>query len=248
MRHSILKRIFLISILALLFCGSNAWAEDDGPTATADVGIFNKYIWRGYELNNNSIVIQPSVTMGYKGFSVNGWANIDTDSDADKSWNETDLTLSYETSIGSLTLGGGCIFYSMVDADDTKELYVSAGYDSFLSPTLSIYKDIDLTPGYYINLGLSHSINVTEEITLDLSGGLGYYISCNDDIVEADTDKRYRGLQDGLISAGLTIPINKSFTVSPSVSYSFALSNKAEESLGISKHNFFGGIVLSYSF
>jgi hypothetical protein len=247
MKHSLFNKLIIISMFVFLSTTFNAWAEEEVPAASADVGVFNKYIWRGYELNHDSIVIQPSVTLGYKGFSVNGWANIDTDSEADNSWNETDLTLSYETSIGNVTLGGGYIYYNVRVDDDTQELYVKAGYDTFLSPTLTVYRDIDLTPGYYFNLGLSHSINITENISLDLSGGLGYYISCDKNIVEIGTNKKYNGLQDGLLSAGLTIPLNKQITMSPSISYSFALSDKAEALLGTSR-NMFGGVVFSYSF
>jgi hypothetical protein len=247
MKVNEMKRVFYIAAIVFIFGNSIALAEDEGPTVSADVGAFNKYIWRGYELNNDSIVIQPSVTLGYRGFSANAWANIDTGSDVDNAWNENDFTLSYDTAIGNVSLGGGYIYYNIVDADDTQEIYVSAGYDTLLAPTFTIYRDIDGFPGYYINFGLSRSINVTEEISLDLSGGLGYYISCNDEYMEADTDNRYKGLQDGLLTAGLTIPINEHLTISPNLSYSFALSDKAEDSLGVSS-NIFGGVVLSFAF
>ena len=247
MNHSIMNKIFLITALVLVFGTLNAWAEEEGPTASTDVGVFTKYIWRGYKLNNDSIVIQPSLTLGYKGISLNGWANIDTDSNAKNAWNENDMTLSYGTNIGPVSLGGGYIYYNLKGADDTQEVYVTVGYDKFLSPTLTIYRDIDSLPGYYFNFGLSHSINVTEEISLDLSGGLGYYISCNESIVEIGTNKKYNGPQDGLLSAKLTIPFNKHITVSPSISYSFALSDKAEDMLGISD-NMFGGVVFSFAF
>lgn len=248
MKRGTVNKIFFISLMVFLMSSINALAEDEGPTLSADLGAFSKYIWRGFELNNDSIVIQPSATLGYKGFSLNGWANIDTDSDADNSWTETDFTLSYDIGIGPVSLGGGYIYYSLTDAADTQELYLSAGYDILLAPTLTIYRDIDAFPGYYINFGLSHSIGITEEISLDLSGGFGYYISYDDSVVEAGTDKRYNGPQDGLLSAGLTIPINEYLTVSPGVSYSFALSDKAEDSLGISESNIYWGFILSFAF
>jgi hypothetical protein len=250
MKDGLFNKLILISMLVFLSATFNAWAEEEGPAVSADAGVFSKYIWRGYELNHDSIVIQPSITISDKGFGVNGWANIDTDPEGDNAWNETDLTLSYETGIGPVTLGGGYIYYNVKAADDTQELYIKAGYDTFLSPALTVYRDIDLTPGYYFNLGLSHSINVTEDISLDLSGGIGYYISCDKNIIEAGTNKKYNGFQDGLLSAGLTIPLNKQMTLSPSVSYSFALSDKAKALLGMldKSSNTFGGIVFSYVF
>ena len=228
----------------------NAGAEEEGNggfTASADIGAFSKYIWRGYELNHDGIVIQPSFTFGYKGFSINEWANIDTSPNAGKSWNETDTTISYETGAGPVTMDGGYIYYNLRDSDDTKEIYLSAGYDTFLSPKVTVYKDIDASPGYYFNLGLSHSIKILQDISLDLSGGLGYYISRDKNIVEAGTNKKYHGLQDGLVSVGSTIPFNTHITISPGISYSFPLSNKAKALLGNSG-NVFGGVVLTYSF
>jgi hypothetical protein len=34
----------------------------DRPTASADVAFLSQYIWRGYALSKDSLVIQPSVT------------------------------------------------------------------------------------------------------------------------------------------------------------------------------------------
>jgi hypothetical protein len=248
MKYNIIDKLIFIAVLILLSTAVNASAEDEegGLSVSADAGIFSKYIWRGYDYSDN-IVVQPSLTLDYKGFSLNAWANIDTDPDDGKKWNETDWTLSYETSTGPLSLGAGYIYYDPRDADDTSEIYIYAGYETLLSPTLTIYKDIDLTPGYYFNLGLSHSIEITEDISMDFSGGLGYYISHNDSIIEEAAQKRYKGFQDGLISASMNIPVSKSLTVSPSISHSFALSKKARVLLGASS-NTFGGITLTYSF
>jgi uncharacterized protein (TIGR02001 family) len=250
MKREIIK-IFFLSAIVLLSSAICSWAEDvsepEGLSVSAGAGVFSKYIWRGYELNHKSIVIQPSVTLSYKGFSINEWANVDASPDAGRKWNETDTTLSYETSLGHLSLGAGYIYYNIKGSDDTQEVYLSAGYDTFLSPRLTVYKDIDSVPGYYFNLGLSHSIKLREDISLDLSGGLGYYISRTEKIVEAETDKKYKGPQDGLLSAGLTFSLNKQMTLSPSVSYSFPLSNKAKELLGTSG-NAFGGLVFTFSF
>jgi hypothetical protein len=246
-----LIRIFFISVIILFSYAISSWAADDsepeGLSASASVGIFNKYIWRGFQLNHDSIVIQPSATLSYKGLSINEWINVDTSPDAGRKWNETDSTLSYETNLGPVILGAGYIYYNVRDSDDTQEIYLSAGYDAFLSPRFTIYKDIDAAPGYYFNLGLSHSIKLNEDVSLDLSGGIGYYISKTMKIVEVDTDKKYKGPQDGFLSAGLTIPINKQMTLSPSISYSFPLSSKAKDLLGTSG-NAFGGIVFTFSF
>ena len=49
------------------------------PSADASVAFLSKYVWRGFELSDDSIVIQPSMTVAYKGFGMNLWGNLDTD-------------------------------------------------------------------------------------------------------------------------------------------------------------------------
>ena len=49
--------------------------EEEKPTADFSVSALTKYVWRGYEMTRDSIVVQPSLTVGYKGFSVNIWGN-----------------------------------------------------------------------------------------------------------------------------------------------------------------------------
>ena len=57
-------------------------AAEDKPTASAGVDVLSQYVWRGFALSRNSAVLQPSVTVGYKGFSVNVWGTFDTGENA----------------------------------------------------------------------------------------------------------------------------------------------------------------------
>jgi hypothetical protein len=242
MKHGISKITLFISILIITLSPFSAWAEDEAPTASGDISILSKYVWRGYELSDDSIVIQPSATVGYKGFSFNLWGNLDTDYVAtdNSDFNETDLTLAYDTAVGPVGLGFGYIYYGL-EGDDTQELYVSAGYDTLLAPSLTVYKDIDQFPGIYVNFGLSHSIELSNGISLDLSGSLGYY----------DDDTGYSCMHDGLVSAGLTIPIYSYMTLSPSLSYSFSLSDEADGALANNDGDtdfMYGGVTLSIAF
>ena len=88
-------------------------AEEAKTTGSVAVSALSQYIWRGYEMSRNSIVVQPSVTVGYKGFAANFWGNLDTKPyDAGRkefpgAWNETDFTLSYTKTLGLFNVGGG---------------------------------------------------------------------------------------------------------------------------------------------
>ncbi|MBW2120097.1 MAG: hypothetical protein JRF53_11830 [Deltaproteobacteria bacterium] len=263
MKTSIMKLTGLICLLALTFCPAGVWAvEEEKPTASADVGVFSKYVWRGYELSDDSVVIQPSSTVGYRGFSLNLWGNLDTDfdgvTDDDSEFNEIDMTLSYDKSFGPVGLGVGYIYYGLDGIDDAEEVYLSVGLDVFLSPTLTVYREIADLQGWYFNLGISHSFSLPKEITLDLTGSVGYYFSKDDGFVEVDsnmnpTNEKYRNFHDGLISVGLTIPFGKYFSFCPMIAYSFPLSDKADDLITAGSFSndsdfFYGGATLSISF
>ena len=234
--------------------------EKERPTLSADVAFLSQYIWRGYELSKDSLVIQPSITAAYKGFSINLWGNLDTDLYGydEAKWNETDMTVSYDTSFGPVGIGVGYIYYALDGLEDTQEFYVSIGGDILLAPTLIVYRDIDELHGWYFDLGISHSFDLPHEITLDLAGSAAYYVSDNDDIVDYDhnlneTTSRFKSFQNGLVSLGLTIPFWKYFTAVPMIAYSFPLGNAADNmlkatSLSNDASHFFGGITLSMAF
>lgn len=235
------------------------WAEEEAaPTASADIAFMSQYIWRGYELSKDSLVIQPSVTVGYMGFSLNLWGNIDTDVYGDDrseaQWNETDLTFGYERTVGPVNLGAGYIYYALDALDDSQELYASAGLDIFLSPTLTVYREIAHVPAWYLKLGISHSFELPRDITLDLGASAGYYFSDDDDFSEAgNPNEKYRSLHDGLVSVGFTIPLGKTFSCVPMVAYSFPLSSEADDLLTDASYSddsdfFFGGVTFSMAF
>ena len=82
MNYSINRKLIVGIIAATLLMAASvpaAMTEEEPPTADASVGIYSKYIWRGYELSEDSLAIQPSLTISYKGFSANLWGSLDTD-------------------------------------------------------------------------------------------------------------------------------------------------------------------------
>lgn len=264
-RRTLAALTILVQSLTIAFAAYSAKAEEEEkPTAAADMAILSRYVWRGYALSDDSVVVQPSGTVGYKGFSFNLWANLDTDFDdgdpitGDKTeWTETDLTLSYEWSFGPVALGIGYIYYALDSGDDSQEFYLSVGLETLLSPTLAIYREVAHFPGWYMSFAMSHSFELPKGMSLDLAGSAGYY-SYNDDSFKEVNDpmKNYRNLHDGLVSASLTIPLDKYITLTPMVAYSFPLSSEADDfiptqslsGVGNESDFVFGGFTLSVSF
>ncbi|MBF0344905.1 MAG: hypothetical protein HQL06_11820 [Nitrospirae bacterium] len=221
-------------------------AEPLKPSVAMNLGVLNRYIFRGYEIGTKSIVIQPSITLSLEGFSVGYWGSIDTHEKATQafvpdrsgraSYNESDLTLSYTRSFDKLGLTVGYTYYGMQYAKQTQEVFVSGTYGVFSNPTVSIYRDFDGYPGTYFNLKFSQSFPVYNEITLDLGVCFGYFAGSSNywrtlESSGSYTGSKYNALHDGMLSAGFTIPVAKNLQVQPLAQYWFPLSNKAHKSI-----------------
>ena len=222
---------------------------EDKVTGSASITTLNRYIFRGYQIGKSGLVIQPSLSASFKGFTATLWGNMDTNqrntttaifnNEGHKGWNETDLTLSYTYTIKKLSITGGYIYYGLKYANESEELFATFAYDILTKPTLSIYQDINAYPGTYINLSFAHSFNLPKDITLDLGASFGYmsgqgkYWQTYQPATATYTDSKYRGPHDGMVKAGLTIPVTKAFTIQPTVQYWFALSGDATRTYGV---------------
>jgi len=225
-------------------------------TANLNVSFYSQYIWRGYALSRDSLVIFPTMTIGYKGFAVNLWADLDTrftgTQDKEFKLQETDVTVSYSNSIAPLKLNYslGWILYDFQpttgNADQTisdtknQELYLTLGLETILKPTFSVYEEIELGHAWYFQLGVSHSLALYKDWSLDLAGTVSY--------LNNKSSKDFSDFHDGNISAGLKIPLNKYLSIKPNLQYSFPLSAAATRDIDANsygnKHNFvYGGLI-----
>ena len=280
------KFIGAIIAFAIVCTVSSALYAEDQPaaapaapappavTGSAALSALSHYIFRGYELSSHSLVLQPSLTINYLGFSANLWSNIDTDEHATQNftpvttsrghnnYDETDLTLSYTYNIDKLALTGGFIYYGTQYAPETQELFVSGTYDMIAHPTLAIYRDIYHYPGTYFNLSFSQSIPVYKDDTLDLGASFGYEAGSSNywDTYNSSTGlyngNKYSAFHDGMLKVGYTIPVTKMLSVQPVVQYWFPLSSDASKITNGNPYNpngqlkdiFVYGVNLTFSF
>lgn len=289
MTMALLDRIVRLTIVSLLILGIAAGvlteamaqeaksaapaAAEEKPTADFTVSALSAYIWRGQQQTRDSLVIQPSMTVGYKGFSANVWGNLDTnpysptDASYSSNWTETDLTLSYSRAFGPVTAGLGYIYYSLnapysgaADPLDSQELFASLAGNIPLTPTLTVYKEIDHYHQWYILFGVSHTFELTKTIGLKLAGSVSYLKSEDastypkfDDNAQPTTDK-FSNFHDGVVSASLPIALFQYVTIAPTVSWVFPLCDDAKNEMkGRSKNGkeynyLYGGVNLSFSF
>lgn len=228
---------------------------EDAPSADMTTAFYSQYIWRGFELSQDSLVIQPSLTVGYKGFSMNMWGNLDTEYYANDTneFNETDLTLGYDGSVGKLGYSLGYIYYAL-DGLDSQEVYAGVSLDTLLSPSLTIYKDMDTFPSWYFLLGVSHGIALGGDVSLDLGASVSYLLSEDEaDYAERNGDK-YKNFHDGMLSAAVSLPVGKYMSVTPEVNYVFPLSSEASDIMedssvdGDDDSFIYGGVSVSFAF
>ncbi len=267
------KGTLILAVILLLFMGISvaipARADEERPSADLSLSLLSAYIWRGQELSKNSLVIQPSATFSYKGFSANIWANYDTDlyKDIDELDNltETDYTLTYEHDFGMIAAQAGYIYYALNQADDSQELFVSATLNTILSPTFTIYREFAHYPSTYMTLEISHGFDLPAGITLDM-GLLGSAMFSDDSAAYPDPDDasdEYSGLHHGKASISMNIPFTsfihdpsaRYFSITPEIDWVFPISgdgskDMSNRALGDTHHNNFvyGGATLSLSF
>ncbi|MCK7468357.1 MAG: hypothetical protein MZU91_09745 [Desulfosudis oleivorans] len=252
--------------------------EEDKVTGEVAASILSAYIWRGQELTRHSVVIQPSVTASYKGFTANLWGNIDTKPYAagnqsySSNFTETDVTLSYSRKFGMVQAGAGYIYYGLsattpggTDLLDSQEIFVTLGLDTILAPTLTVYKEIDHYHQWYATLGVSHTFALHEKIGLKLAAQVSYLKSEDEttypefDSNSVATTDKFNNLHDGVVSISLPINVITNLTVTPTMTYVFPLSSDAKYEMrgrglqGTTPSDrdssyLYGGVVLSFAF
>jgi hypothetical protein len=247
--------LVLVGTLAptLILSGESAPAS---VTGSASLGTFNRYVFRGYRLGRNSVVFEPALSVYYRGFSAAFWGNIDMrekatpcfspDRPGRTSFNETDLTLSYARNLGKLGLTAGFIYYGTKFTAETQELYVGASLNVPGKPTLTVYRDIDAYPGTYFLLSLAHSIPLNKGIILDLAASAAYFSGSADywrtylPSAGSYAGEKYRAFHDGMLKAGLTLPLIGNLGLQVGAQFYFPLSAAARRTIDGHSYNING--------
>lgn len=249
-----------ISLALSPFAGSvraeePAPAAEDKPTANITTDFLSQYIFRGYALSRDSLVIQPSFTASYKGFSANVWGNLDTHESTEilnntntAAWNETDLTLSYtRTLYGDLSGTVGYVYYATkYTVRDTMEGYFGLSYAlPWFNVAVTTYREFWHLPSWWLQFDVSRNFKLPwYDMSVDTGLSIGYL-----DISGVD----YAEFHSGQLSAALNIPIGKYLTVSPKIGFAFALGDTASDNIKLGSvdrqsNHVFGGLRLTGAF
>lgn len=231
-------------LLTTLLCLTAATAQALDFEASANLGVFDKYLWRGIDLSDSTAVTQGSVEISTSGFTLGVWGNAQLEDDGAYNGgeiNEVDLTLDYTVDVGELlSVSAGNITYVLKDLEDTNEAYLGATVNTLLAPTLTAYWDWDQAEGngMFYTAGVSHTFEPCDYAAINL----GALVSYNDENDYSVGD--YNDWHNYELSVSSDIKLTEQLTITPSVLYSVPISSESKEVIDI---EWLAGVNLTYS-
>jgi len=238
-----MKKLVLMIAVLLLALAQTALAEIK-VSGDAYVGVFDKYLWRGYNFSENSAVAQGGMDLSANGLTVSYWTNGQFKDDNGLQGGdayETDITLDYSMDLGELvSLSAGNIYYTLDGLNDTNELYLGVTLNTLLSPTLKAYYDWDeIKDSRFYTLSIGHSLELGK-ITLN-AGALASYMEGTDNLGVIETNVPW----NAELSLSADVAVTDQITVTPSFLYSSPLSDDAQATIDT---EMVSGLTVSLSF
>ena len=242
----------LAVLVAALSLGGVAWAEGEGIGLDVTADFYSKYVWRG-QLINDDFAFQPGVSMTFDKLTLGIWGSVDMTDYSDNEWEfiEYDYYLDYTTTVAEgIDLSVGVIEYYFPSGDDTQEIYAGLAFDMPLSPSVTIYNDVDEVNGSYVSFAVGHTVEnlFDTEVPMEIGASLGWGSkSYNKAYWGAPADNS--GLNDLTINVAFPIAMG-SWTFTPSVNYVTLLDSdvRKTDAFDTSSDYFFTGFGLSTSF
>ena len=247
-------------VLGLMLAAGTASALED-VAVDVSVDYVGKYIWRGLLVTDDP-VLQPAVSLGMDKLTLGVWGNYETTNITGErgEFTEIDYSLDYTDALPGVEgafYSAGVIYYSFPRAlnvtSATTELYAGIGMDTVLSPTATLYYDIDEADGYYASFGVSHSVDISEMgivddmlKTVDLSATVGYGSNkYNTEYWGESTD----ALNDLVVTAAVPFELCSSASLTASCSYVSLLDGSIKNNTAGQKGDYvYAGVGLSMSF
>lgn len=242
-----MKRWNVLVMALLMVCVGFAASAQAAIEVEGDVyvGVFDKYLWRGFDLSGSEPVIQGGADLSTGGWTLSYWSNwqLKSDDGLDSGEvTETDIILDYSRDFGELlSVSVGDIWYQLEGMADTNEFYLSATVNTLLSPTVAMYWDWDAADeeGLLFTFDVSHSLELMDALTLNLGALVSY--NQHSDYSVGD----YSGFHNYELSVGLDYALSDQFTLSPTFTYSSGLCEDAKESIDT---EILAGVSLTFAF
>ncbi len=237
--------LFAIAALGAGFApAAEAASEISGG---AYVGVFDKYLWRGFDLSGGKPVVQGGVDLSAKGFTLSFWSNLQLKSSEGAGLQsgqltETDIVLDYSADLSDLFwVSAGNIFYAVDGAEHTNELYLAVGANTILNPVIAVYYDWDKadSDGLFFTAEIGHTLDLIDNLSLNLSALISYNQASDYGVGD------YRDWHNYELGLSLDYALSEHLVITPSVLYSSGISSGAKQAID---SEWLGGINLAYSF
>ena len=249
---------YLIIGLSMLACGPGAVFGESRVDFEVTADFFSKYIWRGQNLDDDP-VFQPGISASYGGLSALIWGNLELTNINGNSgdFSELDYCIDYSDKLPGFECIGysvGAAYYSFPGTviKDTTEIYWGLNFDLTLSPSITVYHDVDEAEGTYLSFAAGHSIERIAEFGPDMPVGMDIGASLG--WASGSYNKYYWGtdqskLNDLAFSVSFPIEIG-GWTLAPSLNYVTLVSDdiRDTDAYGTESDFFFTGISLSKRF
>lgn len=106
-------KIALAAAVGSLALTGTAYAQDEGPSFSFNIGGYSEYVFRGYSQTDEDPAIQGGVDVGMGMFYAGAWAsNVDFGDSTDF---EFDLYAGVKPAVGAVTLDLGVVYYGYAD-------------------------------------------------------------------------------------------------------------------------------------
>ncbi len=237
--------LVFLSVLGLMFGSLNSlYAQDFSGGFSVDV--MSQYLWRGKDMTD-SAVVQPDLSLSYKDFTVDFWADYDAGGKSDI--DEVDFTLSYSHTFkvgpGEIAPSIGYIYYD-VDGGDTQEIYAGLSYGQQLVPDVglnigvTVYRDVDTVHSTYVEGTLGIDVSALKPLTISPYVTASYY--SYDDVNAFDPTKHTNGWNNVELGTDVSFTISGPLSGHAKIAYSFGNSD-----MGLDDE-FYGGVGVSLGF
>lgn len=233
------------------------------PIVTGDVyiGLTNKYIFRGQQLNTpGSFNIQGGIDLTYKAFTLSYWTTLQNRFNGYRKAKITendiilDYAIPYSYQFGkdmAIKFNIGTQYYALDAGEDTNEFYFKAATDPGKLPVdvaFQIYWDNleAKRAGLYYTLAVSHKFELIHKLLDANLGGLISFNQRNNNAMPASPgngsdprDGGYNAWHDYELTASLDYTPTANITVTASYQYSNAMSGTARNIGGLTGQNQF---------
>lgn len=235
-------------LLLVVAAGAGGAVQAAEVSGEAKVAFLSRYVWRGVVLSEG-VVLQPEGYVEVAGFYADVWSNLELDTGES---NEIDFTFGRAWEWKGLQWDAGYILYWPANYPVSQEVYLSVGWETWVTPKVTVYYDFDEGDGAFIQAELEKTWTLPREIELVTGANTGFDIQ-HKILGSGSAAEAITQFYNMEFYAALAVPLSERISLGGQVAYSFPLT--AQSKAALSSINWdgeadvlWGGVTLTVSF